>query len=1188
MKSGCKRPRTDGLKPDNIKAIKHNELCDSKTVVFNHPHIALQNRIILAALYPPKRSYANLQHNNRTSRDIANRLGHLNFDWIDIYPESPLNKSGDMKLSKLENFLVQNPNYRHEWIKKINMRSLEIQNKNFKPIIFVCGNNCKQEWKKFNYNETKLHPTIELYELKDEVKEVFVFYGKHPSAHLMACGNNKRVQEFYKNMHILNYILNNGNLNDLDQFVSIQEKLHRENEMKCCYHLFGSSQWPKDYSYMTNMPFENSIFCDRIMTLKDNQCLENPSFTIRIIDDCFWTKTKLYTQFLNTSVFCVNIVNPLFEERIAQIKEMMGNSDMFKYEGFCSRITETDFYELFQKCLSTNASLTKRLFSGYGFCKRITDAEFQNRYTIFKKEFYANNVAQLFSNDAFCTHLLTNGFSNILQTIKEIVRSEKYFIKLFSTSSFVVNIIRTPFLSIFCNFYAASAFTHDDVINLFSTDGFSANIESFKEKFDFLVMKYDKTGILKLFKTDSFCRRIKNITFLNTFVSFIDIYGYQNTVQLFSTESFCVYMDNPEFSLIFEELVREYNEKGLLLFTTGAFCKNIVNQSFNQIFKKIIVNYSAPVAFELFGLHAFCNNIGKRDFYNLYESIIQNYQLCDVLRLFSSSRFCLHLDETLYNILRKMMIEHEYSVNQIIQIFSTTNFCIYIGKDKFKRVFNEMIDKYKFKNIFRLFLTNGFCKKLEDDDFRSFFHEMVESKIFLFKDIIRIFSNDGFCNNFLQFKATYYKVLTTCNLPQQYFIRLFSTSGFCSNIEKEEFHHKFFEMVGNRNYSADDIVRLFSNDIFCNHVIKISIYFEKLLFKFPKEIVINLFSSKQFCKHIEHEEFKKKFEIMIDENLLSCEEMMTLFSKDGFCGQFANQAKHNLFVKIFKQSIIENGKDITLKLFQNIEVCNNITQENFYSELKLFMTKYPHLLHRFGVVFASKFQDPKFMSIVENDYKMYPLHFDLLYLNGNYIKNCDSITFHENITRVIVKYFHEDDRIGLYKSEAFVRKMGGEKKEDLKYDDVIEKWQRKCHPFKINHIFQCNSFITHCEKEEFEFRFDELTGKMDKYFILSHTPGLKIAMDLASVSTFSSKDDWLDILNRFDYLVEKYTFKIAFVLFQSATFVGRIENEIYFYKLENSFEKYGIEKTVFDFIDDKFNMAIFKFNQNLRRYIEVK
>jgi len=183
----------------------------STKTVENKLGILNKNRVLFAGLYPPKNAHEDFQHDNRTSRMIANRFGHFDFDWIDIYTESPYEKSSNIKLPKLKKYLQQNPNRRSEWYRKISDQIKEIKQKKFKPVVYICGQDCRDEWKKIEEvvkTEKLIHPIVKLYDLDNS----FVLYGEHPSAHLMKHGEEKSVLEFYTNMRILDFLLHNHSM----------------------------------------------------------------------------------------------------------------------------------------------------------------------------------------------------------------------------------------------------------------------------------------------------------------------------------------------------------------------------------------------------------------------------------------------------------------------------------------------------------------------------------------------------------------------------------------------------------------------------------------------------------------------------------------------------------------------------------------------------------------------------------------------------------------------------------------------------------------------------------------------------------------------------------------------------------------------------------------------------------------
>jgi hypothetical protein len=92
--------------------------------------------IAIAALYPPTRSSAGSQHDNRTSKAVRAQLGHAEFDWHDLFPWMPTESNQDAKQTMM---------YKHykpfvaDWIDRIVASGSRI--------VYVAGVTCNAAWR---------------------------------------------------------------------------------------------------------------------------------------------------------------------------------------------------------------------------------------------------------------------------------------------------------------------------------------------------------------------------------------------------------------------------------------------------------------------------------------------------------------------------------------------------------------------------------------------------------------------------------------------------------------------------------------------------------------------------------------------------------------------------------------------------------------------------------------------------------------------------------------------------------------------------------------------------------------------------------------------------------------------------------------------------------------------------------
>ena len=70
-----------------------------KEVIFKHQPHGNEPQSLVLGLYPPAHADAFMQHNNRTSKELAAAIGNFSFQWNDLVPYSPPGRARDMDQS---------------------------------------------------------------------------------------------------------------------------------------------------------------------------------------------------------------------------------------------------------------------------------------------------------------------------------------------------------------------------------------------------------------------------------------------------------------------------------------------------------------------------------------------------------------------------------------------------------------------------------------------------------------------------------------------------------------------------------------------------------------------------------------------------------------------------------------------------------------------------------------------------------------------------------------------------------------------------------------------------------------------------------------------------------------------------------------------------------------------------------
>lgn len=726
---------------------------ESKSIEFKLEEINETNKLIFAGLYLPKKSDENEQYENRTSQEIMKQFGHCNFDWIDIYPQSPDGNSGDIILYKLEKLLANNAFYRQKWYETIIKRTLEIKSYNFKPIIYICGEICRKEWKKMNEkNEKKIHDVLELYEFENTI----VFYGQHPTAHLNFHGQRERTEIFGRNMQILNYLLqNNGDIVNVEQFITENEKLRKEKELECCNELFHTEEWPSLYEHLKNLPFEHDVLRQRISQSKLTN-LKNSGYACRLINNSFWDKVLSHnTELFKTHAFCIRITNSQFEKIYYEVVKMENMKSLFLIESFCTHILREDFYNRFLDFYSKyDAKATHQLFYTSSFCTHISKREFYNRFLDFFNQHGAQATYQLFSTGVFCTHILDQDFYNrFLEFYNQNAAKVTY--QLFSTGTFCTHILDPKFYNLFT--YLNNIYGIKYTCRLFSTGPFCSHIlnEGFYKRLILMNDKYDPKMVNRLFSTDAFCTHIENDGFYEIFQTLILKFGVDISFKLFSREGFCSHVEKQQFqnALLAMEITYVLKYENIInLFLNSSFCihlakdvtESITRFSFQNVFKLIIDEFGEEITVKIFKNAKLCQEITKKQYYKNVKHLLTNYSKL-FQHLSESQNFAKGLMEY-ERFLPTVLKDYEiYNQVDIQKIYKNENYIANYNNIKFHNEFNRLLLTH-FKEKDRVSLLQ--CSALTC---RVGKYPKLESYIIHWKDkckpfdIVQIFQCGSFC-----------------------------------------------------------------------------------------------------------------------------------------------------------------------------------------------------------------------------------------------------------------------------------------------------------------------------------------------------------------------------------------------------------------------------------------------------------
>ena len=168
--------------------------------------------ILFAGLYPPAKSSISKQHENITSLFIKRAMGDSNFDWIDIFPFSPMRNS-DLDQRELKKYLTGDDGKcdRADWLKRLQKRVRLLHTKNVRhPVIYLCGDTINSVVEKMSgeFNAVEcLSQALDIWTYEIGGIECIVLLNHpHPSAHLMARGETQARHRFHKSMRVVSAV----------------------------------------------------------------------------------------------------------------------------------------------------------------------------------------------------------------------------------------------------------------------------------------------------------------------------------------------------------------------------------------------------------------------------------------------------------------------------------------------------------------------------------------------------------------------------------------------------------------------------------------------------------------------------------------------------------------------------------------------------------------------------------------------------------------------------------------------------------------------------------------------------------------------------------------------------------------------------------------------------------------------
>ncbi len=157
---------------------------------------------ILAALFPPAKAEEHAQHDNRTSDEIYQRLGHRKFNWIDLFPFSPKRRAKDAPQSDMREYIEgRSPGALllvKDWWSRIQLliaHEIKMQRR-FVPVVWVAGRTCQRAFELVQALGLVEGPAGDRHVVGSVRVTNFLRFviveAQHPSAHLMVHDPNTK------------------------------------------------------------------------------------------------------------------------------------------------------------------------------------------------------------------------------------------------------------------------------------------------------------------------------------------------------------------------------------------------------------------------------------------------------------------------------------------------------------------------------------------------------------------------------------------------------------------------------------------------------------------------------------------------------------------------------------------------------------------------------------------------------------------------------------------------------------------------------------------------------------------------------------------------------------------------------------------------------------------------------------
>ncbi len=427
-----KRFKTDA----SIEKPTNESLCTPIAFQFAPICSSGHNRAIIAGYFPAAQAGVDEQHDNLTSQDIVSILGHDRFDWFDLWPCSPNNRAKDVDQNALAKTLRTDLSYAQSWLKKITERSVELAQSGFKPVVYVGGITCTENWKSLKLNETEVNRELGIYNLYITDKfEVYVVYGDHLSHHLH-CRNESVIERFRTSVNVVNFLLENPNditeiynvISELEQTRIFMAKQWREK-------LFNSTEWPEKYKHLRHMPFHVKSFCDNMEFVVQNN----------------------YVELLTISSFCKKVIHISFIELMSSFKSWY-DDEIIKslLRNYAFTNIAHDFGKHYVFWYEKTGCDPIPMLQCQAFCSRVknnsTHEQLVQYYEQLKVDFDDEHVVKFFSVGTFITHFSrVENRDKLLDRYKTIRDEfgEDSADKLYSCSAFVHRIVNDEFLDFF-------------------------------------------------------------------------------------------------------------------------------------------------------------------------------------------------------------------------------------------------------------------------------------------------------------------------------------------------------------------------------------------------------------------------------------------------------------------------------------------------------------------------------------------------------------------------------------------------------------------------------------------------------------------------------------------------------------------------------------------------------------------